>query len=258
MRTLENQLEGLHEERVDQRRDRVVEEDQREDEVPERFGEQAIDPAIERRGVLVHAIAAIFERRSLTVSELRLPVQEASALECLQAAVSGRDVNSGSFVFAEERAKMLELALAVLQPNLAASDQIALAAGLLPQLTHHVATLRHDLAHLEDAQDDLIGEGTHVEKTLVPIDDASLDGPERPTKPKKSTLDGPAVAEGTKPKSTLEGPAIAEVQKKSTLDGPAIPEPAKPKSTLEGPAPAEPPKPPSSLGAEAGTEPRRR
>ena len=236
MRTLENQLEGLHAERIEDQRQELIEEDRREDEIPERFGEEVVDPALEQRGVLVHAMAAIFDDRHLTVSELRLPQQEASALECLQAAVEGRDVNAGTFVFAEDRAQMLEMALAVLQPNLSSSDQIALTAGLLPKLTKQVAALRYDLRHLEDAQDELIAEGEDEVKAQAPEEadgDTSLTGPERPVKPKKSTLDGPALAEGTAPRSTLDGPALpAAPPPKSTLDGPALPESPRPASTL--------------------------
>ena len=81
--------------------------------------EDVVDVELQHRGKLYDALQLILADAELAVSRLGLPQRETAALEALQAAVAGRDPTMGTFVFAEDRQRLLEQALAVLQQNIA-------------------------------------------------------------------------------------------------------------------------------------------
>src|SRR5262249_2226873 len=151
---------------------------------------------------------------------------ERQGLELAAAAIEGRTQASAAPLYAEDRLLMLNQALAALQPALAtgAASASLPARDLYRALVDDVASFKHDLVSLADAQQELlpveIGKGKRRPKPV----DAGEVGDERP-----STLSGPgpAVADNDRPAppSTLSGP------------GPEVEKPAPP-STLSGPGPA--------------------
>jgi hypothetical protein len=253
----------------------VVEEVSREDEeeLPVFASEEVVDVELAHRSRVLDALALILSGAEVNISLLYLPKRETEALEFLKTAVTGHDTNLGNFVYAEDRALMLEQSLAVLQQNLTHGSAAELGElhGQLDRLTERLGDLREQLRNLEDAQDDLERAPETVTKAETDEDDkpapveeedsltgflasalntlakvsgaappkvSTLEGPERPESPKPpTTLAGDAVAEAPKPPSTLsEGPAIAATPPRlSTLDGPELPEVTKPTSTLSGP-----------------------
>ena len=104
MRAEDKQLEGPELERA-QRLETGIE--QGHEELPVLAGEEVHDAELAHRGRLFDAIQLILSRGQLNVSLLHLPQREAHALEFLQTAVTGRDVNLGKFVYAEDRSAML-------------------------------------------------------------------------------------------------------------------------------------------------------
>lgn len=185
-------------------------------ELREIASEEVIDADRGQAGVLLEAMSAIMDKRSLVVSSLQLPQREREALEYLQAAVGGIGTYRGSFVFASDRRDLLEQALAVLQPNLTNLDPAVLGQlnGGYHALVEHVASLRDRLSSLEDAQDDLLDVRLELpDLTKVAPDDDDVD-----VKPEPSSLsNGPARPEPNKPPTTLEGATIAEEPFVSTL-----------------------------------------
>jgi hypothetical protein len=174
------------------------------EELPHVLGEQARDLAPTVRGELCSAVQAILAREHVVIDMLRLPAHEQRALEALQEAVDGRDAKLHRFVFASDRRDLLEQALAMLQPNL------ALDARAYHSLVARVGELRHQLANLEDSQDELIdgshhrgAEKLHPEST-PPSDTTDID-PDAPRP--ASTLDGPELAPAPTPSTTLGDPA---------------------------------------------------
>lgn len=176
--------------------------------------------------LLLATMQQIIEKKPVHVRSLGLPPREAKALEQLQQAVTGRDVNMNTFVFADDRRTMLEQALAVLQPNMSASHS-SIVGGLRWEMSHLVSEiheLRLDLRELEDAQEDGIVERqrNHV-KAETPAagdtEDKPVSDPDAP-KPKSSLSDGPAVVDDKKPTSIWEDehPDVVPAQKLRRID----------------------------------------
>ena len=228
MRTEDKEVDGRELEIVD-RKSELEKTD--EEAIPEIVVE---DRDKRQRSELMSAMQQILEHRHIVIDSLRLPKRELRALEALKAAVDGRDPQLSQFVFASDRAHLLEQALAVLQPSIADLP------GGFHDLIQRVGHLRHDLKGLTDSQDELIDGHKHVvEKTETetsdkPEGDTSLDGPERPKVAKPTTLVGPELA--------------PEPAKPTTLTGPETKDPPKPASTLTGPELAAEPVAASSLG----------
>ena len=237
----------------------LVEEERKDDELPVVTAE-LVDIELAHRGQVVDALQLILSNHELAVSRLGLPQREERALAALQAAVAGRDPAMGTFVYAEDRQRLLEQALAVLQQNLAIDERYG-------DLAERVSELRHALSHLEEAQDELIDERREpvivkpVEEPpeesltefiasalfalaelphqstldgpapVVEKPDSGLDGPERVIEKPASDLAGPE-RQFERPASDLDGPERRFEKPPSGLDGPELPEPRKPKSTL--------------------------
>jgi hypothetical protein len=242
MQLEDKQLEGPELER-EQQLETLEEGEAKETELPVLAGVEVRDAELLHRGRLFDAMQAILAGNELGIGKLYLPQRETEALEFLQAAMTGRD-SLGRFVFAEDRATLLEQALAVLQENLTHGDaeQLATLETRYAEMTEHVAVLREQLDSLEEAQDD---EGFFFHKDVEggaqadePPDEPETDAkpepladylraPELPDRPAHvSTLDGPAVQERTPHVTTLDGPAVAERKAHvSTLDkgGPEAP-----------------------------------
>src|SRR5262249_19810303 len=114
MQLEDKELEGPELER--EQRLEVLEQPREEVELPVLVGVEARDIELLHRGRLFEAMQAILAENELNIAALYMPRRETEALEFLQAAVLGKD-SLGRFVFAEDRASMLEQALAVLQEN---------------------------------------------------------------------------------------------------------------------------------------------
>jgi hypothetical protein len=274
VRVEDKELEGPELERA--QRLEVEELHEQEEELPI-ASEEVQDVGFEHRGRLFDALQLIMDRQQLNVSLLALPKREAMALEFLQTAVNGRDVNMGEFVFAEDRGAMLEQALAVLQQNLThgSASELATLHAKFGALTSQVAELRGHLLDLEDAQDDLIEPKEHRVKVVTdePDDtdkpaaaepavaaDESLGGfiasalqalaqvAGTDAELLASSLTGPELPPAPVSRSTLTGAERGELPKgASTLLGPDLREDIKPQSTLGGPERPEPPKPATTL-----------
>jgi hypothetical protein len=182
-------------------------------------------------GVIGSAMHAILERGHLGLDQLGLPQRELRALEALKTAVEARDPHLDTFVYASDRSKLLEQALAVLQPDLANLQQLGGVA--FRELWHEIADLRERLGSLKDAQRAV----RRKKKPAVKAeegdkdddkdqdddgkgdDDASLTGPEREIEKPPSSLTGPERKEEPKPASSLTGPERKEEPKPSTTLG---------------------------------------
>lgn len=250
MRAEEKELEGPELERA-QRLETDVE--QGHEELPVLASEEVQDLELAHRGRLFDALQLILARGELNVGLLNLPQRETRALEFLQTAVTGRDVNLGKFVYAEDRSAMLEQALAVLQQNLThgSSAELAELHGKFDALTSQVAELRDELVNLEEAQDDLI---EHREQPKAQVDDSDDVKPPEPVELDESVTGFIASALQALASITKLDETVGESARPSSLEGPE--RPAKPEfaSTLAGPERAEPEQPPSSLGdAKDGT-----
>ena len=275
MRVEDKELEGPELERA--QRLEVEELHEQEEELPI-ASEEVQDASFEHPGRLFDALQLIMDRQQLNVSLLALPKREAMALEFLQTAVNGRDVNMGEFVFAEDRGAMLEQALAVLQQNLThgSASELATLHAKFDALTSQVAELRGHLLDLEDAQDDLIEPKEHQLKAVTDEPD-DTDKPAAAAAPAvaadesiggfiasalqalaqvagtdaellASSLTGPELPAKPAPASTLTGAERAELPKgASTLLGPDLRDDIKPQSTLGGAERPESPKPPTTL-----------
>jgi hypothetical protein len=212
---------------IDQERQNELERND-EHEVPAIVPLEVLDEARELR--VVEAMRSVLQHRAIVINDLALPKRELDALEALKAAVEGKDGQLSRFVFASDRKELLEQALAVLQPAIAAQT------SLFADMIEDIGELRHDLHEREDAQDELLApaKGAPVVAHTDTDDDQSLDGPERNLPEPKSTLaDGPEVKPEAKKSSLSDGPAVDEPPAKSTLsDGPAAPEPTPPPTTL--------------------------
>ncbi|HEX2686639.1 MAG TPA: hypothetical protein VHN14_08475 [Kofleriaceae bacterium] len=244
-----------------------------EDTLPAPMVEAMHDAAIERRSQLLGAIRMILHRQTLVVSQLHLPARESRALDALQVAVSGRSHDLETFVYATDRRDMLEQALAVLQPDMIHTDDKT-AHELHAQfadLAERVGELRHALASLEDAQDELLESRQKAALEQGATDPSEPSDPSNKTdKPRPTptpgdpdaprpttTLTGPERPEPARPPSMLTGPELpAPLPPPSMLTGPERPEPARSPTTLTGPALPAPRSPPSTLtGPELPPEP---
>ncbi len=216
MRLEDKELEGPElerDERVGLREQReTVEADHELDGMPK---PELVDLELAHPSRLLDALQMILDGEYLEVELLYLPQRETRALESLQMAVTGRDPGMGTFVFADDRAELLEQALAVLQQNLTHGSPAALAEleTHYAKLTDRVAELRERLVDLEDAQDELMEHQADREVATAPTDTDDRDADSKPG---------------------FVGEAVEELG--STLTGPERPEPAKTPSTLVGPA----------------------
>lgn len=199
MRQEDKELDGPDLEQAEERKreNELVEE--REDELYDLDGREPA-PMHERRSEEVHgAMRTILERGTLVINDLKLPRRHLEALEALKTAVEGRDQKLSRFVYAEDRRTLLEQALAVLQPELASLQDLG---EPFQELIAQVGSLRERLDKLEDAEEELV-EGRAKDAVVDESDsddkpddegddegdddDTSLDGPERPQKPKPPT-----------------------------------------------------------------------
>ncbi|MBX3155756.1 MAG: hypothetical protein KF773_07140 [Deltaproteobacteria bacterium] len=151
----DKKLEGAELER-EQRLEVREEVQEQEEELPVLAGEEVRDGELLHRSRLFDAMRSILAGNELGIGNLHLPRRASEALEFLQAAVQGRDAR-GQFVYAEDRASMLEQALAVLQENLTHGDAAELAQleATYGEMTERVAELRDELTGLAEAQDDI-------------------------------------------------------------------------------------------------------
>jgi hypothetical protein len=203
-------------------------ESEEEEEVPELVEEEARALATGQRELLFEAMRAIMERRTFVVNDLALPAHEKLALEAFKAAVDGRDAKLGKFLYAEDRAALLEQALAVLQPNFTYDSQ-----DLLVMIAK-VGTLRAKLTNLGDAQDELMDANAQV--GIVKADD-DKDDDEAEDGEKKSTLS--------------EGPEVVEEKKPSMFDEDAEAQPTPQPQPKPKPQPKQEPKPQPQPQADA-------
>src|SRR5512138_1346054 len=170
MRLEDKELEGPDLERA-QRLEVLEQTAEKDRELPEQATEQVVDVELEHRSRLFDALQLLLAGGELDIALLYLPARETLALEALQAAVHGRD-SLGQFVYAEDRAALLEQALAVLQQNLTHGSASELAAlhAKYDELTDELATIRESLLDLEDAQDELL---EHHERALAVTPDTA-------------------------------------------------------------------------------------
>jgi hypothetical protein len=226
VRLEDKQVDGPDLERDEQRKQSLLAESE-ESELAELAEEQVRDPERDRSIDLLASIRLILENKHLDVSHLGLPQRDALALEALQSAVTGRNTNLGTFIYAEDRRSMLEQALAVLQPGLTGGAQEQLAAmNDFQILNKHVNELRDSLLNLEDGQDELFA-SDHRRSTVQAGDGETADKP----KPKPSDPDAP------RPATTLTGPEVAQEPRTTTLStGPEAKLERAP-TTLTGPEP---------------------
>lgn len=188
-------------------------ETQEEQELPEIGGEELRDVEHADGTALVDAMRQILANNPLSIDKLALPARELKALDALQKAVTGKS-DTQMFLFAEDRKSMLEQALAVLQPNLTSHGERAELHEMsdsLGQLTKRVATLRHKLTNLGDAQDELMAD--EKDRFLAAAVAESADKPE--TKPAK-----PSDPDAPRPASTVTGPGpeVEWTEKTITID----------------------------------------
>ncbi len=266
MRLEDKELEGPELER-EQRLEKLEDAShERDRELPQHAGHEVESLELDHRPRLFDALQAILAGENLSIPMLYLPQREAQALEALQAAVSGRDRSMNTFVFAEDRASLLEQALSVLQQNLTQGDAATLASlhAKYDELTENVANLRGELHGLEDAQDDLIEQKQHEKQVSGDAPDttendadedesvtgfiasalnalAAVAAAEGET-PFRSTLVGPELPDAARSASTLEGPEVEVAPKTSSLAGPDLPAPATHASALDAPGPEVPAK----------------
>jgi hypothetical protein len=276
VRTEDKELEGPDLEREAGLEEEVAAQHahEEEEELPEiGSGEELRDVELDHRSRLFDALRLILAEEKVEVGLLYLPQRETHALEALQAAVTGQD-HLGEFVFAEDRRALLEQALAVLQQNVTHGEpeQIAELHAKFDEMSEQIAELRDRLTSLEDAQDELIAEGTEKKAETGDEGDedekgggggdgdgepvSTLSGTERPEAPRPaSTLSGPEVPVEPARPSTLGGADRPEAPKlASTLGGADRSEDPTAPSTLYGEAPPEAPRPTSTLGADEGGE----
>ncbi len=258
MRLEDKELEGPELER-EQRLEVLEEGEETEHELPALALAQVEDVELAHRSRLFDALQLILAGEELDISHLYLPQRETHALEFLQAAVTGRDT-MGMFVFAEDRASLLEQSLAVLQQNLTHGSSSALAElhAKFHALTGDVAGLRAHLVNLEDAQDELM-EGSHRDHEIDAAGDTAEEAPdESVTGFIASALQALAVVAGTDVntlRSTLDGPELPErAAQPSTLDGPERVALKKPATALGGPPLPDRTDAPTTLGAPGGPD----
>jgi hypothetical protein len=154
-----------------------------------------------------------------------LSQDEMLALELFQEAVTGRDRLSQRIVYAERRSRMLEVALATLQPTLSLAFSLELSdlRASYDEVVEQVGELRVQLDGLDAAEEELIGE---QEQEAAPGEKPKPE--DEPTKPE----DGESTLEGKPGEPAVEKPAAP-----STLygkpDEPAVEKPAARSTTYE-------------------------
>ena len=106
----------------------------------------------------------------------------------------------------------------MLQPNLASGDEARLAElhDQMSQLTRRVSEIRHQLEHLEEAQEELMPHEVHASKAEAgDTDDKPEPTPSDPEAPAAaSSLTGPAIEQVPKPPSSLGDPTELEAAAK--------------------------------------------
>ena len=274
MQAVDKQLEGpeLEHERLEAAQSSR----KHEDEMPTFAGEQVVAAEHVSPTRLLDAVRTILAREQVQIRSLGFPRSEQRALEFLRAAVTGHDTNLDTFLYAEDRRVMLEQALAVLQQNIThgSTEELAKLHAKYGEMSAQLATLRHELSSLEDAQDELIVQDVEAEMVESDADDKPEDvDPNDPVAgflasalqalrslanaaaatptdeaARASSLLGPDRPAAPAPPSTLSGPerAAAKPPASSLAVGPE-PIIAKPKTTLTGPERPTPPEPPSTL-----------
>lgn len=170
MRIEDKQLDGLELERVAEKRQRQMAEEEASKEDAEESmlaTEVSRDLDKDRRDLVLRSIEGILAGDQVVVEMLPLPERDLRALDGLQAAVTGKDAKLSMFVFARDRREMLEQALAVLQPTLLAEAQMK---GAYERIVAKVGEWREKLGDKEDAQDDLIVQKPRGEVGIVESD----------------------------------------------------------------------------------------
>jgi len=211
MRVEDKAIDGLD---LERERDRELTPLEREeDELPENARDEIAGLSRSQGSDVLSAIQAILNGdRNVEVAKLNLPERETRALEALQAAVTGKQPGSGTFVFAEDRENMLEQALAVLQPMLTRAEPEVAAAFARDhaRITAQVTELRASLVNLEDAQEEVFHHAPAPAKTGTPD---TTDKPD--VKPGESTLTGgPEVTRAEAPTTLGDPKEIAEAQRR--------------------------------------------
>jgi hypothetical protein len=205
-------------------------------DLTELASDEVVDKDRAREALLLTTIQGIFDERTIYPEQLGLPAREQHALAALQAAVLGRDVRRGSFMFADDRRDLLEQALAVLQPSLLHST--AREADALrdqyDRIVAEVGELRDQLTGLADAQDELLVSDRAAVKA-----EGGDDGDEEDAPPAEASTDADAAKPAAKPRRKAP-PAEAD----AADDG----EPPPWTTTLTGAELAVAPALPSSLG----------
>jgi hypothetical protein len=287
LRTDDKEVDGPDIEAAEERRRQSELVEYKDDELHDLDGLPETFLEAGRTSEVVGAMRAILEGDHIVVNDLKLPKRQLVALEALKAAFEGKDSKLSRFVYAEDRRQLLEQALAVLQPELAALGHQG---ALFEELIGKVSTLREKLDHLEDSEEELIEGRVRLEEGHAgdtddkddddkPSDkndkkaakksgkkpkkkrgddadkdrDLSLDGPERPVPPKgPSTLDqGPERRDEPKGDTTLLGGKAAEIERgPTTLSGGKAVELERGPTTLTGGKEAEIDRGPTTLGDE--------
>jgi hypothetical protein len=242
VRLEDKQVDGPDLERDEEQKQTLLAEGE-ESELGALAGEEVLGSEHDHSHDLLASIRLILENKHLTVSQLGLPQREALALEALQSAVTGRNTNLGTFIYAEDRRSLLEQALAVLQPGLTggAQQQLAAMSNDFQILSKQVGELRASLTNLEDGQDELFASDHRREQQ------SDTDSADKP-KPKPSDPDAP------RPATTLTGAEVKPAPKTSMLStGPDAKLERLP-STLTGPERKPDPEPATTLGDPAEIE----
>ena len=216
MRVEDKAVDGLD---LERERDRELTPLEREeDQLPENARDEVAGLSRSAGSEVLSAIQAILNGdRAVEVAKLNLPEREARALEALQAAVTGKQPGTGTFVFAEDRESMLEQALAVLQPMLTRAEPEVAAAFARDheRITTQVTELRSWLVTLESAQEELFPHAPVATKAGTPD---TTDKPD--VKPGESTLTGGPEVKREPAKTTLTGgPEVKRDPAETTLTG---------------------------------------
>jgi len=250
VRAEEKEVDGLELERAEHLRSTELEKPD-EERLEAGEGEELRDVDLEHRDDVLAVMQTILAGEQVVINDLPFPAKELRALAALKAAVDGRDGELSQFVYASDRAELLEQALGVLQPSVAELP------AEFQDLIHSVSELRHNLDELDDAQDELLKANPNVGKLASESDHGDEPG-DKPGKPddKPGARPGGRRAAPADDDTSLTGPPREIARPASTLVGPGrattdLPEPAKPASTLTGPARKEAATPPSSLGEPA-------
>jgi hypothetical protein len=157
----EKQVDAPELERADMLHDEVREEEglathevAEQEEAEEMDAEAAVEVTAALHGRVLAAMRDILDESHVNVGQLGLPDRDERALLALQAAISGKSADLGTFLYASERIEQLEGALAVLQPSLVESGKLELGGATdveMLDLIEQVGRVREGLKSLEDA-----------------------------------------------------------------------------------------------------------